>query len=374
MKISSFILALVLTGFNASAQLNPVTNPRKIQIAILFDTSNSMDGLLEQAKSTIWQIVNAASKLQHTGSRPSLEISLFDYGNDNIPSTSNFVRKQVNLISDLDLISEKLFGLSTRGGSEYCGAVIQSSLNELDWSTNPQDLKIIYIAGNEPFNQGSVHYKEVMQVAVTRNIIVNTIYCGPYDQGVREFWYDGAQIGKGTYFNIDSNREVVHIDTPYDQKISTYNDSLNGTYIGYGREGENRKMKQMEQDKNASSKGAGTVSERTVAKSAPQYTNASWDMIDAVEESKIDIKSLRDDELPKELQGKTAEEKEVFVKQKAEERSNYQKEIGELAVKREAFIAEEKKKRASESGTEDLGTSIVKSMISSAVAIGFSEK
>jgi hypothetical protein len=31
---------------------------RKIQLVILFDTSNSMDGLLEQAKSRLWEIVN----------------------------------------------------------------------------------------------------------------------------------------------------------------------------------------------------------------------------------------------------------------------------------------------------------------------------
>lgn len=47
-------------------------------------------------------------------------------------SYSNAQRKvQLDFSTDLDLVSEKLFGLRTSGGDEYCPAVIFASLKEL---------------------------------------------------------------------------------------------------------------------------------------------------------------------------------------------------------------------------------------------------
>jgi hypothetical protein len=348
----------------------PPTTAKKIQIAILFDTSGSMDGLIEQAKTTIWQIVNAASQLRVGGATPKLEIALYDYGNSTI-ANQRYVRKHVDLISDLDSISGKLFGLFTNGGDEYCGAVIEDAMAELNWSTDPQDLKIIYIAGNEPFNQGPADYKVVLKNAATKGIIVNTIYCGPYDQGVREFWYDGALISQGNYFNIDSNREAFSIETPYDKDINTYNDSLNTTYMGYGSAGEYRMEKQVNEDNNAGSKGVSNKSERAVSKSNANYDNSGWDLIDAQKQKDFKLDDLKQDELPKELQGKTREEQEKIIAEKAANRSKYQENINELAKKRSEFIQVEKEKRALESGQEDLGTSIIKSMNVSAEKQGY---
>jgi len=186
-KLLSTVSALCLLFTQTFAQLNPPPNGRKVQVAILFDTSNSMDGLIDQAKTRIWSIVNEMSSLRFQGQVPTIEFALSDYGNSGLPVADNYIRQQVALTTDLDLISEKLFGLSTNGGDEFCGAVIQKSMQDLKWSTDPLDLKMIYIAGNEPFNQGSIAYKEVCSSAQSKNIFVNTIYCGNYDQGIREF-------------------------------------------------------------------------------------------------------------------------------------------------------------------------------------------
>ena len=91
---------------------------RKVQLVILFDTSNSMDGLLNQAKARIWEIVNEASTITFQGAPISLEIAMYDYGNTSIPASQNYVRKQLDFSTDLDLVSEKLFGLRTSGGDE----------------------------------------------------------------------------------------------------------------------------------------------------------------------------------------------------------------------------------------------------------------
>ena len=54
----------------------------KIQVALLLDTSNSMDGLIDQAKSRLWNIVNTLTTLKYNGKAPQVEIALYEYGND----------------------------------------------------------------------------------------------------------------------------------------------------------------------------------------------------------------------------------------------------------------------------------------------------
>ena len=178
----------------------PATSDNKIQVALLLDTSNSMDGLIEQAKSRLWNIVNTLTTLKYNGLAPNIEIALYEYGNDGLQQSSNYIRQVTPLTTDLDLISEKLFSLRTNGGSEYCGAVIKDATEQLKWENDAAHMKLIYIAGNEGFNQGGVNYKESISEALKSNIYVNTIFCGSQDEGLALFWKDGADHGKGKYF------------------------------------------------------------------------------------------------------------------------------------------------------------------------------
>jgi hypothetical protein len=343
-------------------------------MAILFDASGSMDGLLSQAKARIWTIVNELSSLRYEGQAPTIEIAIYEYGNDAISSSENYVRQLTPLSTDLDLISKKLFGITTNGGSEFCGAVIGKSISELNWSTSPTDLKMIYIAGNEIFNQGSIDYKIVCKTAVDRQIYVNTIYCGPHDQGIREFWFDGSQIGHGDYFNIDANKQVIQIDTPYDDKINSYNNALNKTYYGYGSGGTANKALQGSVDSENLSFSKTNAVERSIVKSKSAYTNASWDLIDGDKEGKIKISELKEDDLPQEFKGKTVEEKTELLDSIRLERDSIQTEIGKLANERQSYIDAEIKKRAETGEVDDFGTSVSQSILKKAALIGMKKE
>ena len=364
--ISSFI------SFNLFSQPGDyLIQTSKIQLAILFDGSNSMDGLIDQAKSRIWNIVNEVSSYKSNGQNVTLEIALYEYGNTSFSPSSNYIKQLVPLTSDLDLISQNLFGIKTNGGEEYCGAVISQSLNDLNWSKNPSDLKMIYIAGNEPFNQGPIDYRSVMKNAKEKSIYINTIYCGPFSQGKTEFWFDGAQEGNGDYFAIDSDQKIQHIVTPYDTEINSYNDSLNKTYVGYGSMGNDKKMNQSKQDENAASAAPSILVERTIVKSKKSYNNASWDLVDAVELDGKDISEIKEEELPEDFKGKSNEEKKKMIEQKVQERDKYQQKINQLAVKRNEFIEKEKLKSLNSASSDDFGTSINNSIESKAKTNGF---
>ena len=55
------------------------------QVAILLDTSNSMDGLIGQAKAQLWKIVNRVASTTKNGQPVKLEVAIFEYGNNGLP-------------------------------------------------------------------------------------------------------------------------------------------------------------------------------------------------------------------------------------------------------------------------------------------------
>lgn len=374
-----FATALTFANFGPKKAVTPlapativnkpvIVENTKIQVAILLDTSNSMDGLIEQAKSRLWNIVNTLTTLKYHGKTPDIEIGLYEYGNDGLSQASNYIRLVAPLTSDLDLISEKLFSLRTNGGSEYCGAVIADATKQLNWGNNASNMKLVYIAGNEPFNQGGINYKEAISDALKKDIYINTIFCGNQEEGIRTFWKDGADAGKGKFFNIDSNKAVLYIATPYDVRISECNTKINTTYIGYGSLGHSKKMNQAAQDSNAQGVSAANFAERAVSKSKAVYKNESWDLVDRVKDDKGAIDKLKQEELPKELQNKSKAEIKVYVEQKSKEREAIQKEIGELGKKRQAYIDAEMKKTNAQ---DDLGGAINSSVITFAKTKGY---
>ncbi len=356
------------TSEKNSQQLEETTAEGTIQVALLLDTSNSMDGLIEQAKSRLWNIVNTLTTLKYEGKTPDIEIALYEYGNDGLSSASNFIRQVTPLTNDLDLISEKLFALRTNGGNEYCGAVIQDASQKLTWKDGMQNMKLIYIAGNEPFTQGSINYKEAIADALKKGIYINTIYCGSFEEGIRGLWKDGADVGQGKYFNIDSNAKVRYIVTPYDDQISQCNVRLNKTYIGYGSKGAEKKMAQEVQDANAQSISGANYAERAVSKSKAVYKNDSWDLVDKAKTDSKALDNLKKEELPAELKNKSKEEIKTIVTQKTKERETIQKEMDELSKKRQAFIDNESKNTKSQ---DDLGNAMATSIQSYAKAKGY---
>src|SRR5688572_6682332 len=180
-----------------------------VQIAILLDTSGSMQGLIEQAKGQLWKIVNEFISAKQNGRRPNLEVALYEYGKSSLSAASGWIRQIVPLTNDLDRISEELFKLTTNGGEEYCGWVIQDAVGHLGWSKSPDAFKAIFIAGNEPFTQGPVDYAKSCKAAIEKGIIVNTIHCGADGVGVQTRWRDGALLAEGKYMVIDHNQAVV---------------------------------------------------------------------------------------------------------------------------------------------------------------------
>jgi hypothetical protein len=369
MKLNALLVACFaalasLTGFAAESKPEP-----KIQIAILLDTSSSMGGLINQTREQLWKIVNTFATAKRDGKRARLELALYQYGNSGLKADNHFVEKMSDLTANLDKVSEQLFALRTNGGEEYCGAVISHAMKELEWSGNPSDLKLIYIAGNEPFDQGPLPYRDVVRSAIARGIVVNTIHAGDQATGVAQHWQDAAKLADGAFLTIDQNRAIVRIDAPQDAELAKLNDELNKTYIGYGPQGGEAMARQQVQDKNAQSLSASSMSTRTAAKASAAYDNSEWDLVDAKKGGRK-VAEMPAASLPAPLQAMKPAEREAFVEQKAKERAELQVKISKLAKDRESFVATETKKRAT-TGGKSMDDAVIESAKARAEAVDF---
>jgi hypothetical protein len=344
----------------ATVSNKPAT--QKIQAAILLDVSGSMDGLIEQAKAQLWNMVSTMGKVKCTGdAAPQIEIALYEYGRDGNDAKKGYVKQINSFITSLDSLSENLFSLTTNGGEEYCGQVIKTSINELKWDAAPENYKVIFIAGNEDFLQGSVKYIEACNAAKQKGIIVNTIYCGDRMQGIQEHWDLNTECGNGSFTNINQNASTEDIPTPYDSLLISMNSTLNGTYVAYGFNGAAKYSKQQRMDEVNVTASKTAAIKRTKAKgNSAVYKNTEWDLVDRYKNDSVGFAKLSYTEMPDSLQSKTKEEIKAIVLQKSNERNAAQQQITELNKKRDAFIAAEKAKRANNATENTLETEVEK--------------
>jgi hypothetical protein len=311
-----------------------------------------MDGLIDQARTQLWRVVNEFGNAKKGGVMPVLQVALYEYGNDGLPAASGHIRRVLPFTTDLDKVSEELFALRTNGGQEYCGQVIAQAVRGLQWSPSGDDLKVIFIAGNEEFTQGTVDYRTATASAIERGIIVNTIFCGDTKQGLVTKWGVGATMAEGRYVAIDQNAEVAEIEAPQDREIAVLGAKLNETYIAYGVKGAEGLSRQSIQDANLATKKGANV-QRQIAKVSANYVNDSWDLVDATKNGKIDVEKVKTSELPPEMRKMTVVQRKAHVRATERKRIEIQTRITVLDGERKKYVASARKKLPPAANTLD---------------------
>lgn len=367
MKLHGLIALTLIVGFaaNCRAESRQPGDTKdaapKIQLAILLDTSESMNGLINQARTQLWKIVNELATAKRDGEVPDLEVALYEYGKSTIPQSQGFLRQIVGLSDDLDKISAELFALKTKGGQEYCGQVIDAATRQLKWSTHDESLKLIFICGNEPFSQGEVDYKKACSHAIAKGITVSTIFCGPEAQGVKTGWQQGAQLADGSFLSINQDQQVATVKTPYDVELSQLSGQINRTFAFAGKQAATSRKRQVSADRLAGAAAPAAAAERAKFKASGKY-KSEGDLVDGLKSGKLKLAELKDEELPPALQKKSLEEKQKIVKKLSDERVALSKKIQDLSQKRDEFIKAEREKQAKQSKEDTLDTAIIKAI------------
>lgn len=334
----------------------PQQGSKKVDLVIAIDTSSSMDGLIDSARGKLWEVVNLLGTAKP---QPILRVGLIQYGNDGLDRNTGWVRKEIDLTTDLDKVYSKLFELHTNGGSEYVARAVKVGTKDMTWDQDPATLKIMFVAGNEAANQDpAIPVETALADAREHHILVNTIYCGNARNTEAAGWSQVAQLGAGKFASIDHNN-IVAVATPYDAELQALNGQLNNTYVGYGAHGGEGLARQAAQDKNASSMSAPAAASRTAAKASGMYSNEAWDLVDAKKKGKK-VAEMPAADLPAPMQAMKPADREKFVEQKAEERAAVTKQIATINAKRDAYIKAERAKQGGPSNLDDAMKAAVK--------------
>ena len=343
-------LAALCTITNAIADTVAANEARRdVDLVIALDVSGSMEGLIESAKQRLWDITNELAQARPV---PVLRVAILSYGKPSYGEHSGYVRVDLPFTADLDAVNETLFAFRTDGGDEYVARAIQTSLDALQWSQDPDALQIVFVAGNEGAEQDpQLTIERATSAAARRGIVVNAIYCGSDNDADARGWRRVAASTNGLYASIDQNAAAVaNVETPFDAQLATLNEELNATYIAFGIAGDRGRANQLEQDNNSIAMSPAAAASRTVAKAGALY-RSEWDLVDAVQSGKA-LADVPTAELPAELQALAPAEREAYVREKTERRQDLQRQIGDVATERGRYIAEQNRAAGAPAGLD----------------------
>ncbi|MBI3854530.1 MAG: VWA domain-containing protein [Planctomycetes bacterium] len=336
--IIATLMSLLVAGSVYAQNDGPARG--KVDVVFCVDRSGSMDRVIDTAKRKIWTIVNEVAAQKPT---PILRIGLIGYG------SADKDIKFFPLSTDLDKVYENLSTFRCdMGGDEWVGWALLQAVERMEWAPERKALKMIFMVGNETAAQGreDVLYTKTAPVAIKKDITVNAIYCGKPSTEEEKTWRELVSLADGIYTQIDLSGGEVTIQTPQDKKLVELNQKLNGTYVPFGRRGAEGKEKQEEADKKTADAGAApAAATRALAKAGGVYHNAEWDLVDASKEKDFDLAKVKVEDLPKEMQTMTPEERKAHLAKKQLEREEIKKEIAGLSVDRQKFINEEMKRK-----------------------------
>lgn len=366
---SALIASLTTTPALAKRQPYSPAEPQDVDLVIALDVSGSMSGLIDSARQRLWDIVNELGRAQP---QPKLRVAILSYGNPSYGADTGYVRIDQPFTSDLDAVNATLFAFGTNGGDEYVARVVDSSINQLEWTSKPGALKMLFVAGNEAVDQDpQISVDAAMSTAASKGIAVNTIYCGTEGDGLAAGWRSAALATNGLFASIDQNAgAVANVATPMDDELVKLNGQLNDTYIAYGKDGKRYRDNQREQDANADAMSKSAAASRTVAKASPLYQATQWDLVDAVKSGQS-LDDLDVSELPEPMQEMSVDERELFVEQQSKKREALQAQIGKLDAERRDFI-EKARAEMKQSDEESLDAVMQRGLRTLAEKKGFS--
>jgi von Willebrand factor type A domain-containing protein len=323
-----------------------------VQIALILDTSSSMDGLVEQARTQVWEMVSEM-QVDEDGKERTVAVSLYQYGNSRLAKDQGFIEQLTPLTTDLDHVTVKLYALRTSGGKEYAPLAIKRAVEELEWETDDSVQKLIVIAGNEGFGQGPVSPGDAFAHAAKNDIAVLPIYCA--NQGASKTaissWRDAATLAGAEFDSIDPDQQIAKIESPFDAEILRKYRELEEAKVYAAGQGQSAYCREAESYLDGS-----VAVDRAVVQSR---VDSSADLVNAYDKPGFD--ALSPAAMPEDLRGKSKDEQREYLAEKQARQQELKNEITELNDKRRQHIQKRMKEiPAYQSRKSSLGTSFRK--------------
>lgn len=168
-----------------------------IQIVLALDASGSMDYLFKAVSASMERMVSTLCRSKVNGRRAHVNVAVLAYGS---ARDGGAPWKVMDFTTEVDSLRKEVAQVSCDGGYERCGEAIAFADDNFAWNrrANNKALKVLIVAGNEPFDQGDTDFREAIVELRRSDIILNTIYCGrPFNDA--EGWEEAAVLGGGVY-------------------------------------------------------------------------------------------------------------------------------------------------------------------------------
>jgi Mg-chelatase subunit ChlD len=315
-------------------------NP-KVDVVFVLDTTGSMGGLIQTAKEKIWSIASTMASAQQT---PEIRIGLVAYRDRG----DSYVTKTVDLSDDLDSVYAALMDFEAGGGGdtpESVNEALYSAVHNMSWSQQDQAYQVIFLVGDAPphMDYNEVRYPEIVASALGKGIVINTIQCGDMATAIAP-WTQIASLGNGNFFQVEQAGGAVAYTTPFDDEIAELSAKLDGTRLYYGTAEEKEKMRGKVAATEKLHESASVASRaRRGAFNASVSGRANLlgenELVAAVASGGVDLNKLEEDALPELLRPMAPAQQKAFVAELADERADLQRQIRELSLDRDGYLA-----------------------------------
>ncbi len=179
-----------------------------VQVVLVLDASGSMDRLFAAVANSLEELLHTLRECRVNGQQANINVGIVVYGHsrdDGAPfELSPFSQEPEEMRA-------KVKSINCDGVYENCGEAIDFALKNYPWNKRKRRelLKVVFIAGNESFDQGSVNYRDALARAHGMGIIVNTIHCGEFNPE----WRAAARLGGGEGL-VFSMQEEASYESP----------------------------------------------------------------------------------------------------------------------------------------------------------------
>jgi Mg-chelatase subunit ChlD len=342
----------------STLQPDPVLHVTEVQrpvvdVVFVLDTTGSMSGLIQTAKDKIWSIATTMSSAQPT---PEIRIGLVGYRDRG----DAYVTKVIDLSSDLDSVYADLMDFEAGGGGDTPESVNQAlhdAVHNMSWSQDSQAYQVVFLVGDAPPHmdyQDEPQFPQIMASALQKGIVVNTIQCGDMPTTVAP-WQQIADLGNGSYFQVEQAGSAVAYATPYDEEIAALSARLDDTRLYYGSDEEKSRMyaKMAAADKLETTASVESRARRGVFNSSvggKKNLLGEKELVEAITSGEVSLDELDTDALPEALQPMAPDEQLATIEELSKERQELQGRIQVLARDRNDYIA---RKVAADGGGED---------------------
>ena len=356
MKISSRPYKKILTGILVAVTLlipakkicaEQSSNQPPIDIVFCFDLSGSTNGIIEHLRNNIWHVIHELEQMQPV---PDYRIAFIGFSRPSFGKEFAYVKVIRNLSYDLEWLCSEMFSLrpQVEQGNQFVGTAILNCVKNINWSADPDAVKMVFLAGNGFVNADGDLYKKACEMAAQKGIIINTLYWQSYTLPRELFgWREISAYTGGQFFTIDVSYNETASDTGFDtDRLWQLNEQLNRTYVYYGNLGKVRYKMMEESDKRIYEESNRGFRYRMEYKISPKYQkkNSAWDLVDFSNKAYLELKDFDVKLLPDSLQKMDDGDFNAYVEKKKYERFKIVIEIRkmlEARARQEAQAIEE---------------------------------